>query len=396
VGCSREGKLCLPSDAEPEGGPTSSDPSSPISNPADPAIIPGSGDDDLSPTPEPAPEPDSSEVSIENCRELALSAAGLGTGDAFVDRYFAEVEHVRERTAELSQESISSFAELAAMTGATDATAAAVVDAYPAWEVDTLGSDVRLLMFTPHCPISVSALLGYTEACDPASRGSTERLACQGVCGSSSAAACTDGTLECLSSAATECGGRCEGACDVPLDAEGACFGTCTGTCKTENETCDGGDLTCRSDENASVACDTTCDGELTPPESIAGCSEVARAAAWLSLECVATPPIPWNDGTSDAGVPVESSAFDEFAAATARVLEISDESRRVLQAAALLNAAVATVSSAVEADTTGDAGASNACAAALLTAAPGTLGQAGADIDLVLRNGIAFVTGIQ
>jgi hypothetical protein len=84
----------------------------------------------------------------------------------------------------------------------------------------------------------------------------------------------------------------------------------------------------------------------------------------------------------SDGGV---SSDFDgtlqRFLDAFGRVLELNERATLALQAAAVLNAALPTVTAEVEASSDDDL----TCAKALLEAAPASLGQAGADINDVM-----------
>lgn len=392
IGCSREGALCLPKDAEnpsPGDGPNSGQNGEP-----EPGLIPE--DDDLPrPEPEPEPEPANPRVDTEECRALASSDAGLASGSALVDRYFAAVEHTAARTRALARETIALFAELAQQVGA-DPTAASVVESYPAWASELVGSRPTLLMWSAHCPIATSELDAKTVACDPELAPGDEGLDCDGVCLPAEGANCSDGTLECRVASPDTCGGACEGACETPLGAGGWCEGGCTGTCTVLGaDACEDGQTACRSETGAPALCAGACEGELTPRETIAGCSEVARAAAWLGLTCTATAPVVFDAGSADAGATASAPELNEFLETSARVFAIQDEATLTLKAAALLNAALPSVEAALPADQ-GDAGASSACAPALLSLAATTLGEAGAELDQVMRDASAFIVGIQ
>jgi hypothetical protein len=148
---------------------------------------------------------------------------------------------------------------------------------------------------------------------------------------------------------------------------------------------CDGV-VVCAGSPEAAVPCATECEGELVPPETVAGCEQTAQARLWLQASCSAATPVPLYEpaGEPDAGA---TGDFDPqllmFLSAFGGVLELNERAMLALQAAAVLNAALPELSEALALASEDDA--DLACPIALLGQAPVSLGQAGADINSVL-----------
>jgi hypothetical protein len=386
VGCSREDTLCLPPDA--------------VASPSDPGASAAPAPDILTePTVEPDSEPDAGESSGESTAKTpdlaechTQAATGLVSASDFISSYFAEVEAVTARTAELQQSSADLFGTLGDILAADDASADAIAQAYKAFTDGGSSDGVQLLLWAARCPIAVLDVQRAASACDPDLDPSETPLDCKGTCVLDATTSCDGGAIECRQSSPENCEGYCEGPCEVALGADGTCAGACEGTCRTTppDGACD--EVTaCVGDVDAPVPCTASCEGEVVPPEVAPGCAQTSQAEVWLAASCTAPTPVPLYDPVAlDGGVPTAadggvSSDFDatlhRFLEAFARVLELNERATLALQAAAVLNAALPAVTAEVGAS--GDADLT--CAKALLEAAPASLGQAGADINDVM-----------
>jgi hypothetical protein len=196
VGCSREDSLCLPPDA--------------MASSSDPGSSPAPAPDILTePTVEPNSEPDAGESSggsagktpdLAECQ--AQAATGLESGSDLISSYFAEVEAVTARTAELQQSSLDLFGTLGDILAADDASADAIVQAYKAFtdggsSDGVSGDGVQLLLWAARCPIAVVDVWRAAGACDPDLDPSDTPLDCKGTCVLDTSTSCDGGAIEC-------------------------------------------------------------------------------------------------------------------------------------------------------------------------------------------------------
>ena len=307
----------------------------------------------------------------------------------------------------------------------------------------------------PQCSIQASVVADAAASCDVEAEPGSVTAECSGGC---EAEVAVDGSVECSAEAEVSCtgtapgfdctGGTCEGTCSVELtaaascdgvcdgtcsgstDAGGKCDGMCQGECKTEGKAdaecsgkcegsctftgpdikCEGGakaECTASASAEATVSCEGSCSGEVTPPSVSAECEAQVNASADINAEC--TPPsleITYTfaanaSANADVNAQAEFSAWltgfeanvASLAALEAKLLKLQGAATGLVSAA---GGAVATA--ALEMDLGDDLGASYKvlnCVPIELEVVISTLGTAGTELTASATATASFMGAI-
>jgi hypothetical protein len=212
------------------------------------------------------------------------------------------------------------------------------------------------------CPqVSLARCFGTSPQCDGTCTGDCELAAasaCAGTCRGDCSGTCS------VRDALGRCAGRCEGMCLGTCELAGAaCAGACIGTCESEAlaGTCAADQrLRCRTQVDAAAACDGKCDGEVFMPMAEPACEEAVRAQAAMRAQC--RPPaidIGWQWSPALAGDAAGQAAFKAWLADHERhhaaLLARATEGARILQTAAELKSAGATLDASIDGLLSGD-----------------------------------------
>ena len=326
---------------------------------------------------------------------LADGNAGI-SGWAPVDMYFRAALDFGPVAAEVSASIDAELGAIAAsLAVARDAPGETLAAAITARVGAALDGGLHVQQASVPCEIETAALVAAAAYCDIRIDPATASAQCQGECKFDAAAATCppDAVARCIG-AAPQCDGPCLGRCELPVasacvgtyrgecsgacsvrDAVGkcvgwcdgaclgacelvgaACAGICTGTCVSipQDGVCATAELRCQG--KAAVACDGTCDGEVSVSTTEPACAAAITGQAAMQARC--RPPtmnLSWQWSPALVADPDGQALFRAWLAGHEQhhvaLLARLAKGVRVLQAAAELKAARGAVTASIDAE---------------------------------------------